>query len=143
MTSFEISKLNNVTVVPIPVQALPSHESNDCQPPPWHATHMPQNKTTNSNTNRGTAATSLAPSTQLSTTSVLHNYWWNSRGYCSSTPNQKIARKHTGKDERKSAKFEHGGTGEGNVPKDHLLKIAIAKQPNEELPCHRDDGAFL
>ena len=56
---------------------------------------------------------------------------------------KKIARKHTGKDERKSAKFEHGGTGEGNVPKDHLLKIAIAKQPNEELPCHMDDGAFL
>jgi len=43
-----------------------------------------------------------------------------------------IARELTGKDGRKVAKFERGGTGERIVPEDPLLKMAIAKQPNAD-----------
>eukprot|EP00579_Thalassiosira_antarctica_P012345 CAMPEP_0201910104 /NCGR_PEP_ID=MMETSP0903-20130614/1601_1 /ASSEMBLY_ACC=CAM_ASM_000552 /TAXON_ID=420261 /ORGANISM="Thalassiosira antarctica, Strain CCMP982" /LENGTH=1445 /DNA_ID=CAMNT_0048444699 /DNA_START=84 /DNA_END=4421 /DNA_ORIENTATION=- len=42
---------------------------------------------------------------------------------------KKIAREHTGKDGRKGAIFERGGTGEGIVPEDPLLKSAMAEQP--------------
>ena len=142
MMSFEISKLNNVTVVPIPMQALPSHESNDCLPPPWYATHMPQNKTTNSNRNRATATTTLAPSTRLSATPVLHNYWWNSCGYCSSTPSQKNCTETHRKGWIQKRQIRTWRYRRGERAQGSSTENCHCQTTEWGLPCHRDDGAF-
>ena len=128
--------MNHVTVVLIPTEAVPSHESNDyvqTSSVTCYSHDTPRNKSTNNNGNRATTTTEPAarqlhcPPQQSSTTVD------GIAAAIALRPQIKtIARELTGKDGRKVAKFERGGTGERIVPEDPLLKMAIAKQPNAD-----------